>query len=245
MIGIAVDAFILIICAVIVIRSVRIGFIKSVMGLLKGVVSFIAAYAFTPILGGFIKDKFILPSLSGNIADTIRSVVRDADGVSGVSQIISGANDAVSNVGSILERYGVTAKEVSDAASAAPTKEAAVKTAADTIADPVAGTISNCIAFILIFVVVFLALVILTHVLDSIFHLPVLKTANKVFGLIFGILEALIFAYVLSNVAGFALVALESVDPNVFGQKVIDGSFVMRFFIKIDLLKLISGVLGA
>ncbi|MBR3423509.1 MAG: CvpA family protein, partial [Clostridia bacterium] len=232
MIGIAVDVVILIICTVIVVRSIRCGFVKSVMGLLKGVVSFIAAYAFTPLLGGFIKDRFILPSMSGNIADTIRSVVRDADGVGGVSKVISDVNDAVSNVGSILQRYGVTAEEVSDAASKATTKEAAVQTAADTIANPVAGTISNCLAFILIFITVFLTLVLLTHILDSIFHLPVLKTANKVLGLIFGIAEALIFAYVLSNVAGFALVALESVDPNVFGQKVIDGSFIMRFFIK-------------
>ena len=245
MIGIVIDVIILIICVIIVIRGVRAGFIKSVMGLLKGIVAFIAAYAFTPYLGAFIRDKFILPPMSGNIADTIRSVVQDTDGVSGVSKLISEARDSVNSVGTILERYGVTAKEAADAASTAPTKEAAVNAAADTIASPVAGIISNCIAFILIFVVVFLVLVLLTHILDSIFHLPVLNTANKVLGLVFGILEALVFAYVLSNVAGFALRALESVAPNVFGQKVIDGSFIMRFFIKIDLLKLISGVLSA
>ncbi len=245
MIGILVDVLIFIVCVIIIIRGVRAGFIKSVMGLLKGVVAFIAAYAFTPLLGGFIKEKFILPSLSGNIADTIRSVVRDADGVEAVSKIISEANNAATNVGGILERYGVTAQEAADAASTAPTKEAAVNSAADTIASPVAGTIANCIAFFLIFITVFLLLVILTHILDSVFHLPVLKTANKLFGLIFGIIEAFIFAYVLSNVAGFALRALESVDPNLFGQKVIDASFLMRFFIKIDLLKLISGVISA
>lgn len=244
MIGIAIDAVILLICVIIIIRGVRAGFIKSVMGLLKGVVSFIAAYAFTPYLGAFIKDRFVLPSLSGNIADTIRSVVRDAEGADAVSKILSGANEAVNNVGSILERYGVTAKEAADAASTAPTKEAAVKTAADTIAGPVAGTISNCIAFILIFIAVFLVLVLLTHILDSIFHLPVLNTANKVLGLIFGLLEAALFAYVLSNIAGFAVRALESVAPDIFGQKVIDGSYIMRFFIKLDLLKLISGVIG-
>ena len=245
MIGIVIDALILVICVIIIIRSVRAGFIKSVMGLLKGVVSFIAAYAFTPYLGDFIRDKFILPSMSGNIADTIRSVVRDADGVSGVSKIISDAEKTVNSIGSMLERYGVTSQEAADAASAAPTKEAAVKAAADSIASPVAGIIANCIAFILIFITVFLILLLLTHILDSIFHLPVLNTANKVLGILFGVLEAFIFAYVLSNVFGFALRALESVDPNVFGQKVIDGSFIMRFFIKIDLLKLISGVLGS
>ncbi len=245
MMGIVIDAIILIICVIIIIRGIKAGFIKSVMGLLKGVVSFIAAYAFTPLLGGLIKDRFILPSLSGNIADTIRSVVRDAESVDAVSKIISGAGNAVNNIGSIMERYGATAEDVADAAAASPTKEAAVKAAADTIADPVAGTIANCIAFILIFIAVFLVLVLLTHILDSIFHLPVLNTANKVLGLVFGILEAFLFAYVLSNIAGFTISALESVDPNVFGQKVIDGSFIMKFFIKIDLLKLISGVLGA
>ena len=241
MIGILIDVLILIICTIIIIRGVRAGFIKSVMGLLKGIVSFIAAYAFTPLLGSLIKEKMILPSLSGNIADTLGSLVRNSEGVESVTKLISEAGDIV---GGIMERYGVAPETVADAASSAPAKEAAVKSAADAIASPVAGTISNCIAFVAIFALVFLVLVIVTHILDTVFHLPVLNTANKVLGLVFGILEALLFAYILSNIAGFAVKALASVDTRMFGQKVIDSSYVMRFFIKLDLFKLLSGLIG-
>ena len=123
-------------------------------------------------------------------------------------------------LGQIIGRYGADAGEIGKAVGGVTGREAAIKTASDAIANPVAVTISNCIAFILIFAVVFLALVIVTAILDAVFHLPVLNGVNKAFGLIFGVAEALLFAWVISYVAAAAVRALGSVDPNTFGEHV-------------------------
>ena len=104
-------------------------------------------------------------------------------------------------------------------------------------------TISNCIAFILIFVTVFLLLVLLTAILDAVFHLPVLNGVTKAFGRIFGIAEALLFAWVISYVAAAGVRALGSVDPNTFGEQVVEKSYVMRFFLSFNLLRVIGNVL--
>ena len=240
MISIILDALILLICVLIIVHGIRAGFIKSVMGFLKGIVSFLVAYAFTPTVGAFINERFILPSVSGNISDTIRSLVEKSEGTSSVSDLFSEMPEPLLQ---IMNRYGATSGAVKESLATATGKEGAIKSASDAIAGPISGTISNCIAFIALFVASFIILVIVTAILDSVFHLPVLKTANKVLGAVFGVLEAFLFAYVISNLAGIACQALESVDPGLFGEKVVNDSFIMKFFVRTDFLKLISGVI--
>ena len=242
MIGVVADLLILGLSVFIIIRGVKSGFIKSVMRLVRGFVAFIAAYAFAPLLGGFINSRFILPSMSGSIAGTIRSLVEKSDGVRAVVDLFTEMPDAVKQ---ITDRYGVTPETVTEAVASSPSKEAAINRAAETIAGGVSGVISNCIAFVIIFVAVFIALVILTVILDSVFHLPVLKTANKVFGTVFAIIEALLIAYVISNLFGAGVRALEPVNPAVFGQKVIDKTLIVRFFTKYDLFQMLVNVFRA
>ena len=237
--SIVLDVLILAVCGLVIFRAARSGFIKSVMGLLRGITAFIAAYAFTPMVGRFIKERFILGSLSGNISDTIRSLT-SGDGAKNVADLFREVPDAL---GQIIGRYGADAGEIGKAVGGVASREAAIKTASDAIANPVAVTISNCIAFILIFAIVFLALVIVTAILDAVFHLPVLNGVNKAFGLIFGVAEALLFAWVISYVAAAAVRALGSVDPNTFGEQVIEKSYIMKFFLSFNLLGVIGNVL--
>lgn len=238
-VSIIVDALIVVVAVIIVVNGIRLGFVKSVMGLLKGIVSFIAAYAFTPYLGGFIKERFILPAMSSNISGTIGSLAEPSAGIKGVTDLFTDVPDAVRQ---IMDRYGSSGEAVHEAVAASTSRDAAVKSAADAIASPIAGTLSNCIAFVLIFAAVFLAFVIVTAILDKIFRLPVLNVANRAFGAAFGVLEAVIFAYVLSNVSAALIGYLGSVNPGLFGQRVIDNSHVMRFFLEHDIFSLFGGV---
>ena len=70
----------------------------------------------------------------------------------------------------------------------------------------------------------------LTWILDLIFQLPVLKTANTFFGLIFGILAAILLAWVLSAMSVTLVRAMASVAPEYFSESVIENSVVLRFF---------------
>jgi uncharacterized membrane protein required for colicin V production len=239
-ISITIDVVILAVCSIVIIKSIKAGFIKSVMGLLKGIVSFLAAYAFTVPLGNFIKEKFILGALSGNISETIRSLTNGKEGVDGVLHLFSEMPDALNQ---IMGRYGANAGDVGKAIEGLPGRDAAIGTASDFIANPVAVTISNCLAFLLIFLTVFAVLSLLTVILDAVFHLPVLHGVNKAFGVAFGILEALIFAWVISYVAASAMRALGSVDPSVFGEQVVEKSLIMRLFLSFNLLGVIGNVL--
>ena len=78
--GIAFDVIVLAICASIIFRAVKHGFVKSVMGLVKGVVAFIAAYAFTPVVGDYIYKNFALDRISDAISTSIKSLSEGAAG---------------------------------------------------------------------------------------------------------------------------------------------------------------------
>ena len=108
------------------------------------------------------------------------------------------------------------------------------------IAAPIADAVSSAVAFILIFIGVFLALSIVTFIIDAIFHLPVLNGVNKTLGLLFGAAEAVILAVLLSNVLATIITALGSVDPTLFGEHVIESSFIMKYIASVDLFGLIG-----
>ena len=239
--SILLDGIILIVCAVIIFKSIKAGFIKSVMGLIKGIASFIAAYAFTGTLGNIIKEKFIIGGLSGNIEDTLHSLAPGGEGTQSLENLIKEMPDALNQ---IVERYGAQTDNLTQIVKDSPSGEDAVKKVADCIADPIAGSISNVIAFILIFAAVFIALTIITALLDAVFHLPVLHGANKLFGIAFGVAEALLFAFVLSYLGAELMKALGSVDSKLFGEQVIENSVILKFFSNHNLLDIIGNVIG-
>ena len=118
-----------------------------------------------------------------------------------------------------------------------------VKKVAEFIADPIADSISSTIAFVSIFVGVFIVLSILTKTVDTVFHLPVLNSVNKLFGLLFGGVEALILVIFICNAGSALILAFGSLDSSTFGQNLLDSTFimknVMRVFPTADLFGLI------
>ena len=83
------DAILIVMCIVCVAVGTKRGFVKTVMSLLSSVISAIAAYTFTPYFANFIKEKFLMESVSGGIADTIRSLVPASDGSYDLSSLFS------------------------------------------------------------------------------------------------------------------------------------------------------------
>ena len=75
-----------------------------------------------------------------------------------------------------------------------------------------------------------IALKLITFILDLICRLPVLATLNSLLGFVFGLANALIGAWVITNLAVGLTHALNAVKPDIFNQSVIDGSIIVKFF---------------
>jgi len=222
------DGIILAVCVISVIVGAKRGFIKSVMGIGTLIAALFVAFAFTPMLSDLIENSSLMQGVSVNISDTIKSLSKNVDNSYDLDRLFADMPDSFRQ---ILERYGADAETLKAAVQpAADSAEGAVTELADRIAAPVVSAISGVLAFLGLFVATVIVLKLVTWILDLIFQLPVLKTANTVLGLILGIFCALIWAWVLSALSVIFIQAMSSISPEYFSESLIENTIILRFF---------------
>lgn len=222
------DVIILAVCVVSIVLGAKRGFIKSVMGICTLVAALCLSYAFTPTVSEYIHNTDAMGNISESIGDTIKSLSRTDEGGYDLEKMFSDMPDAFRQ---ILERYNaddsVLAETLPPETAAS---ESAVDTLASAIAEPVAHAISNVAAFLLIFIASVAVLKLLTWLLDLLFQLPVLKTANTMLGLLIGVVIALFWAWILCPLSVTFIRAMSSISPDLFNESVIENSVILSFF---------------
>lgn len=238
--SLAIDAIILLGVIIIIWCAAVRGFFKSVMSLAGGVASFIAAYAYYPVLAEYLKDKFLLAGITDSIDGTLRSLADPQK--TGVFNLDKLAVDTPKALSDILERYNIDAEAFIPQFSGLTSCDAdLVRAFAEKIATPTANIIASVAAFIALFFGVWLVLAILTGLLDLIFKLPGLKTANAVLGILFGVVESVLFASIAASALSVLVTALGSIDPNLFGESAVEQTLICKFIVEHNPLGMVIG----
>lgn len=216
-----------------ILRSARRGFVKSVMNLVALVAAIVLANAYSPALARWYYDKCIITSVSEKIQAFVSGFIPSGRETADLSAVF-----ADSTFLDIVERYGGDVESLQASygslteASAAKIEELSV-----TIAQPVAETISRVLAYGTIFFGALVLLCVAGLVVDLIFKLPVLRTANKLLGIVFGVVCALLYAWLFAVAAAFAIEALGAIEPGFFGPSVYQNSVLLKFFNEINPLR--------
>lgn len=109
--------------------------------------------------------------------------------------------------------------------------ETEIKDRAETaIASAVSNTVKRLICSILIFIACKLILFILFHIINGVFKLPLLRTVNKTFGFVTGIVSGLVIVYILCGI-----IAID-ISHSEFWRETIDNTFVVKYFYDINIL---------
>ena len=103
--SLAIDAIILLSAVIIIWRGAGRGLVKSVMGLVTSVVSFVVAYAYTPVLADIVRDKYLSEPITNGIFETLKSLAFDTN--TDLYNLDRLAVDMPEPFTSILERYNV------------------------------------------------------------------------------------------------------------------------------------------
>lgn len=225
-----------------VISGVRQGFIRSVIGLVKGVVSLLAAWAYTPVVRDSIKDNYIIGQIADGIAETLRSLALNLETQTyDLSKVAADLPEAYT---AILTRYGIdipafTAK----IANITQADESLIYDYSAQIAEPCASMVASAAAFTMLFLGAYIALSLAAWLCDMIFHLPVLSEANHFAGLVFGLIEAVFFACVIAIVGAELVTALGPIDSTLFGASVVDNTVICKFITENNVFTMITDVL--
>ena len=225
------DVIILAVCVISIVLGAKRGFIKSVMGICTLVAALCLAYAFTPTVSEYIRNTDAMGNISESIGDTIKSLSRTDEGGYDLEKMFDDMPDAFQQ---ILERYNV---DDSVLAETVPPETAATESAVDALANAIAEPVARAISNVAV-------LKLLTWLLDLLFQLPVLKTANTMLGLLIGVVIALFWAWILCPLSVTLIRAMSSISPDLFNESVIENSVILSFFADNKIGDILNYLLG-
>ena len=239
------DIIIVALCVLTILVSYKRGFFKSVMSLCSGIAALLVAYTFTPQLALIVKEKFLLDKIAGGVVDTLASMART--GAEGAQNVVYDLSKLLENSQflSILDQYGANSDAIKDLIqSTNDGSHAAVEQVAYAVADPIAGTLASIVVFIGLFLASLLVLRLVTWAIGIIFTLPVLRGVDKILGLVFGIVSALLFVWIFAMVAAAALDAIASVAPGTIDPDILEDSVLLKFFARYNPVEAITNAIA-
>ncbi len=241
--SLVLDGLIIAVALFCVVSGVRQGFVRSLIGLVKGIAALLAAWAYTPVLRDTIKENYIVRRIAEGIAQTLRSLALNLE--TNTYDLSKVAADLPEAYTSILDRYGIDIPSfTANIAHITEADEGVIFDYSTQIADPCATVIASITAFAVLFLGVWVALSIAAWLVDLIFHLPMLAEANRFAGFLFGAVEAVFFAWVIANIGGALMTALGPIDTGLFGGQVVENTVICKFILESNIFTSITGIMG-
>lgn len=244
--NIIIDLILVAIIVISVFFAAKKGLIGTLFSLLGTVIAIVLSIALSGPVSGFINDNFVCPSVknyivgvmdSSSVGKSYNEAINNID----VASVVKSMPDGLEEV---LELAGVNTEEIilkaentlSDSQNA---KDALISS----IAEPISGTISTVIALVGLFIVLNIVLWLVSKIITAVTKaIPFGKTFNTVGGIAFGLVRGLIIVFVVSIL--FTAVS-KTIDPesnNVFSQKTIDSTIVLKTLSDVNPISLILNV---
>lgn len=208
-----IDILLIAVFAIMVFRGWWKGFMKSVLGLGRMVLSIIIVIAFGSPFSAWIDGKFVNPPVFNAVFKKFSEIGDE------ISATANGSVDA------LAEKIPDIFRGHLDLSNLDPTAEidALVEQWSHTVADSLSKIIATVIGYVLLFIIAFVVLTIVIFIVDKVAKLPLLKTADKILGLVLGAVSGILAVMVVSVILGALLGALGQGD-------VVENSFMLKLF---------------
>ena len=213
-----VDLLLIGIFAITVYRSWKRGFVSAVAGLLSFIGAWIAAGMFSFVLDGFLQRNMFDPLVTDIVGSVITQAAENA--ASGVDSALDAVSASLESILAFTDTFSIPLPDdiLPQLSAGGIADSAALADLTAQISEPIAAALSAWTAYIILFAVVYILLRIVFSVLNLTMRLPLLNTANKLLGVICGIVlgagYTLIAARLLALILGI-LVTREMLPPQV------------------------------
>ena len=175
-----IDAILIAVFVLTVIHYYRIGFIKALFSVCKFFVSITIALALASQVGAMISEKAIYTPVYNAVNKEVEGIAENLTENASISDVVDKLPESVTVL--------ITSSGIDQSLLNSTVSDETIEGISKNIAQKVSSTISNIAAFLIIFIVSLIALTLIAFILDKICALPVLKQANKILGLCFGLI---------------------------------------------------------
>ena len=242
-VGVVVDIVLAVLCVVLIIKHTVMGGIKSIFSYFKVFLAVGTAYLLRSPVALMIDGLFMNRSITDWVYESLLSSSMGVtpEGVDFVSLY----NNTPSFFTDILSKFGIDLTGFGDAiGSLQYATEEDIRGMAENIGSPLSMLLSTVIAVIAIFVIALILYSLLVKLLDKIMKLPVLNIINRILGVAFGILMAATTLVIASALANMLVTYVGPIAPEVFNSDIIEGSVLLSFMSKWDIVDLIASYIG-
>ena len=208
------------------IKGIKKGFIKSIIGIVIVIAAIFGSIHFSPALASSMNDKFVRVSVISVAKDSIPKV--DTDTL---------VNDMPSAFKKVLDRFGTSPEDIRamfENSDPNETEEAKRERIAEKMGAPLSKAISKALAFLIVFALIYVILLVASVIICAIVKLPVLKAADKLLGAVLGGISGLALAWGISIAICALLPHLSVLYRGIIPETVIDNSIVVNFLGKFD-----------
>ena len=214
------------------------GFIRSMLGFAKAVLSVILTYHIGPRISSWLEQTFVAERVHTYVHDRFTAMFDQAASSFDLSHVVENlpawlrailSTSDVSEVGGdYLHMTDATANELWQMA--------------ESFADPIARTISNFIGYALTFLCVMLVLSLVALLLGKFADLPIIRTCDKLLGFLLGVLSAALYASVYTVLMFAVFSMIEGSYASVPFHEAFEQSTLFSWVYDHNLFRLIFGI---
>lgn len=226
------DLIIILIIGLTLYFSAKNGFVKTAIS----ASSFIIAMALTATLSAPLAEVIKQTPIADSIRTATEEKINDIllDNSFDVDSLLDGESSEFNN---LLSISGITKESLSDwyDEDVTPSVEDATAKLAEGITAPIIDTVAMAVAIIVIYIGTRIALMVLSFVLDQIFRLPVLKSCNKLLGIIVGVVLALIRVCLFCFVASILIKNADFLGNEFISNLAPEKTLLFKTFTEFDI----------
>lgn len=232
-----IDIIILAILGVSVLFGLYRGFIASVSSLGVCLLSLGLSYWLSPKLVSYISSN---PSLVRTLMSYTDAATRIGDQTLAQTEVSALGSGAISDILARVNLPGPLNSLLQRNLETQIFEPSHLTKVGDYVSQTIVGAMLNVICFVICFIICIIVLHFALNFLKAVFHFPVLKQMNSLFGGIFGLLRGVLFCFV-----AFALLPLvQTISPLEQINEIIAGSTLAPLFNSSQLiLSIINGSL--
>lgn len=207
-----VDAIIIAIIAIVIVRSSKKGFVSSLIDTFAMIIATIVSYMFTPEVSQFVYDSFIKNSVSKGFEKVLDDMNTNAAVADKVDAMIASLPEGAVN---LADRLGIINLNAIGAGIHMPgviDNNQLITTVLNDFAYNVMITITKVVVFFILFVLAALVLRMVSNFLENINKIPLIGKLNSTLGGVLGVAKALIIILVVCTVMYFIVSSSDNVD---------------------------------
>ena len=207
-----VDAIIIAIIAIVIVRSSKKGFVSSLIDTFAMIIATIVSYMFTPEVSQFVYDSFIKNSVSKGFEKVLDDMNTNTAVADKVDAMIASLPESAVNLADSLGIINLNSIGAGIHMSGVIDDSQLITTVLNDFAYNIMITITKIVVFFILFVVATLVLRMVSNFLENINKIPLIGKLNSTLGGVLGVAKALIIILVVCTVMYFIVSSSDNVD---------------------------------